>query len=196
MLIAIVFSRGTDTDCIHHQHTPLSTGDASPRQGHGQLLLRVVSTLEWCRNLSTAGFTQLKPERRSTKSGLWVWTRELRNPAGMGHCSLRARKAPSGAASSADRGPASPQEDRDRRRKTPAIENYRIFSTMRWKDRGDGRSSTTLMCKCSFGLLPQLPCLGLGKMLWSFADRVSRSALLIMIVRRNKGLNAVLLPNC
>ena len=48
---------GTDTDCVQHQqqqqqqqqqqHTPLSTGDASPRQGHGQLLVRVVSTLEW-----------------------------------------------------------------------------------------------------------------------------------------------------
>lgn len=160
MLIAIGFSRGTDTDCIHHQHTPLSTGDASPRQGHGQLLLRVVSTLEWCRNLSTAGFTQLKPERSSTKSGLWAWTRELRNPPGMGRCSLRALKAPSGTASSADRGPVYPKDDRDRRRKTPAIGNYRISSTMRWKDRGDGRLSTTLMCKCSFGLLPQLPCLG------------------------------------
>ncbi|KAM7404308.1 hypothetical protein PAMP_011670 [Pampus punctatissimus] len=138
---------GTDTDCIHHQHTPLSTGDASPRQGHGQLLVRVVSTLEWCRNLSTAGFTQLKPERRSTKSALLVWTRALLNPAGMGRCSLRVRKAPNGAASSADRGPASPPVDPDHRRKMPAIGNYKISSIMRWKDRGDGRSSTTLMCE-------------------------------------------------
>lgn len=145
--IAIGFLGGTDTDCIHHQHTPLSTGDASPRQGHGQLLVRVVSTLGWCRNLSTAGFTQLKPERRSTKSGLLAWTRGLLNPAGMGRCSLRVRKAPSGTASSADRGPASPPGDPGRRRRTPVIGNYRISFIMRWKDRGDGRSSTTLMCE-------------------------------------------------
>lgn len=128
-------------------HTPLSAGDASPRQGHGQLLVRVVSTLEWCRNLSTAGFTQLKPERRSTKSGLSDWTLGLPNPAGMGRCSLRVRKAPSAAASSADRGPASPAGDPDRRRKMSATVNYKISSIMRWRDRGDGRSSTTLMCK-------------------------------------------------
>lgn len=150
-IIAIgFFEGGTDTDCVQQhqqQHTPLSNGDASPRQGHGQLLVRVVSTLEWWRNPSTAGFTQLKPERRSTKSGLSDWTRGLPNPAGMGRCSLRVRKAPSGAASSADRGPASPPGDPDRRRKTPAIGNYRISSTMRWRDRGAGRSSTTLMCK-------------------------------------------------
>lgn len=150
VLIAIGFLGGTDTDCIH-QHTPL-TGDASPRQGHGKLLVGVVSTLEWCRNLSTAGFTQLKPERRSTKSDLLVWTPGLLNPAGMGRCSLRARKAPSGAASSADRGPASPPGDPDHQRKMPAIGNYKISSTMHWKDRGDGRSSTTLMCKCGSGL--------------------------------------------
>lgn len=157
------FCRGTDAACAlqqqhthtqthartHiHTHTYLSTGDASPRQGHGQLLLRVVSTLGWCRNLSTAGFTQLKPERRSTKSGSSAWTPGLPNPAGMGRCSLRVRRAPSGAASSADRGPASPPGDPDRRRKMPAIGNYKISSTMRWRDRGDGRSSTTLMCKC------------------------------------------------
>lgn len=111
-------------------HTPLSTGDASPRQGHGQLLLRVVSTLEWCRNLSTAGFTQLKPERRSTKSGLWVWIPGLRNPAGMGRYSLRVRKAPNVAASFADKGLASPG-DPDHRRKMPVIGNYRISSIMR-----------------------------------------------------------------
>lgn len=152
-IIAIgFFEGGTDTDCVQQQqhqqqHTPLSNGDASPRQGHGQLLVRVVSTLEWWRNPSTAGFTQLKPERRSTKSALSDWTRGLPNPAGMGRCSLRVRKAPSGAASSADRGPASPPGDPDRRRKTPAIGNYRISSTMRWRDRGAGRSSTTLMCK-------------------------------------------------
>lgn len=145
--IAIGFLVGTDTDCIHHQHTPLSTGDASPRQGHGQLAVRVVSTLEWCRNLSTAGFTQLKPERRSTKSGSSAWTPGLLNPTGMGRCSLRVRKAPSGAASSADRGPASPAGDPGRRKRMPVIGNCRIFFTMRWRDRGDGRSSTTLMCK-------------------------------------------------
>lgn len=141
--------QGTDTDCIHQQqHTPLSAGDASRRrQGHGPLLLRVVSTLEWCRNLSTAGFTQLKPERRSTKSALLDWTPALRNPAETGRCWLRARKTPSGAASSADPGLASPLEDRDPPRRMPVIGNCRISSTMRWRDRGDGRSYTMLMCK-------------------------------------------------
>lgn len=122
--------------------------DASSRQGHRQLLLRVVSTLGWCRNLLTAGFTHLKAERRSTKSGSSAWTPALRNPPGTGRCSLRARRAPSAAASSADPGPASPAGDPDRRRKMPAIGNSRISSTTRWRDRGDGRLSTTLMCKC------------------------------------------------
>lgn len=187
------FSKGgTDTDCIQHQHTPLSAGDASPRQGHGQLLVRVVSTLEWWRNLSTAGFTQLKPERRSTKSGLWVWTPGLLNPAGMERCWLRVRKAPSGAASSADRDPASPPGDPDHRRKMPAIGNYRISSIMRWKDRGDGRSSTTLMCKSCFGMslvkhvdsvcglllwgVHRCSCamvFGAGGLLWSFSGCIS-----------------------
>lgn len=146
--IAIGFLGGTDTACILHQHTPFSTGDASPRQGHGQLAVGVVSTLEWCRNLSTAGFTQLRPGRRSPKSGLSAWTPGLLNPAGMGRCSLRVRKAPSGAASSADRGPASPPGDPGRPRRMPAIGSCRISCTTRWRDRGDGRSSTTLMCEC------------------------------------------------
>lgn len=131
-----------------HTHTPLSAGDVSPLQGHDQLLVRVGSTLGWCRSLWTAGSTQLKKARRNTKSALWDWTRELRSPAGMGRCSLRVPTAPiNGAASSADAGPAFPQEDPDRQRKTPATENYRISCIMRWKDLGDGRSSITLMCK-------------------------------------------------
>lgn len=129
-------------------HTPLSAGDVSPLQGHDRLLGRVAFALEWCRSLRTAGSTQLKKARRNTKSALWDWNRELPSPAGMGRCSLRVRTAPiSGAASSADVGLAFPREDPDRRRKPSATENYRMPCTMRWNDRGDGRSSITLMCK-------------------------------------------------
>lgn len=162
---------GTDTDCTlhdqhqhhhHHQHqqrrrqqqrntrarthTPLS--DASPRQGHGQHLARVATTLGWCRSLSTAGSTQLRPERRSTKSASSAWTPARPNPAGTARCSSRARRAPSAAASSADPATASRgRGDPGRPRRMPAIGNYRISCTTPWRDREDGRSSTTLMCK-------------------------------------------------
>lgn len=161
VVIAIGFLGGGPTPPAHtgthrhthqHTHTPLSTGDASSRRRHRQLPVRVALTLGWCRNLSTAGLTQLKPERRSTKSGSSVWSPGLPIPAGTGRCSSRLRRAPSGTASSADRGPASLRGDPDRLRKTPAIGSYRISSTMRWRDRGDGRSSTTLTCECGFFL--------------------------------------------
>lgn len=93
-----------------------------------------------------AKFITLRQGRRKWKSALWDWTPGLRRRAETGHFLSPALRVQNGAASCADRGPASP-EGASLTKETRAIADCKISFTMRLKDPAAGRSFTTLMCE-------------------------------------------------